>query len=136
MQNRDGTTHIILKPLDSIARLAVRVRKPRVNLTRFHGVFDPNSHLRSQVTPAKRGKRTADEANTLAQRRAAMTWAKSLKRVFKIDIEFSFFDAPNRLMGLPYCRPKVGGPGGCCTRTIRLAQVGNLMPVNTTFLRV
>jgi len=32
---RDGTAHIILEPLDFIARLAALVPKPRVNLTRF-----------------------------------------------------------------------------------------------------
>ena len=55
---RDGTTHVVLEPLDFIARLAAWVPKPRVNLTRFHGVFAPNSHLRAQVTPGQRGKRT------------------------------------------------------------------------------
>ena len=38
---RDGTTHVIFEPLDFIARLAALVPKPRVNLTRFHGVFTP-----------------------------------------------------------------------------------------------
>jgi hypothetical protein len=84
---RDGTTHIILEPLDFIARLAALVPKPRVNLTRFHGVFAPNSALRRHVTPTGRGKRRFDEMKTPAQRRAAMTWAQRLKRVFKIDIE-------------------------------------------------
>lgn len=37
---RNGTTHVIFEPLDFIARLAALVPKPRVNLTRFHGVFD------------------------------------------------------------------------------------------------
>jgi len=66
---------------------------PRVNLTRFHGVFAPNSKYRAQVTPAKRGRggrhaTTADpEARTPAERRAAMSWAQRLKRVFGIDIE-------------------------------------------------
>jgi len=36
---RDGTTHVIFEPLDFIARLAALVPKPRVNLTRFHGVL-------------------------------------------------------------------------------------------------
>jgi hypothetical protein len=41
---RDDTTidrrsHAIFEPLDFIARLAALVPKPRVNLTRFHGVF-------------------------------------------------------------------------------------------------
>lgn len=65
--------------------------KPRVNLTRFHGVFAPNSQHRALVTPAKRGKgnkaKGPDEPQTSAERRAAMTWARRLKRVFNIDIE-------------------------------------------------
>lgn len=90
---RDGTTHVIFEPLDFIAKLAALVPKPRVNLTRFHGVFAPNSKHRTLVTPAKRGKgskpQALDEAQdqTPAERRAAMTWAQRLKRVFNIDIE-------------------------------------------------
>ncbi len=38
---RDATTHVIFEPLDFIALLAALVPKPRVNLTRFHGVFAP-----------------------------------------------------------------------------------------------
>jgi hypothetical protein len=89
----DGTTHVIFEPLDFIARLAALVPRPRVNLTRFHGVFAPNSKLRALVTPAKRGRgnkaRAADETQdqTPAERRAAMSWAQRLKRVFNIDIE-------------------------------------------------
>jgi hypothetical protein len=44
-----------------------------------------------QVTPAKRGKVKRlcplDEDQTPAERRASMTWAQRLKRVFNIDIE-------------------------------------------------
>lgn len=61
------------------------------SLSRFHGVFAPNSRHRALVTPAKRGRgnkvRVADEPATPAQRRASMTWAQRLKRVFNIDIE-------------------------------------------------
>ena len=53
---RDGTTHIIFEPLDFISKLAALVPKPRVNLTRFHGVFALNSKHRALVTPAKRAK--------------------------------------------------------------------------------
>jgi hypothetical protein len=49
---RDGTTQAIFEPLDVIARLAALVPKPRVNLTRFDGVFAPNSKHRTRVTPA------------------------------------------------------------------------------------
>ena len=78
---RDGTTHVIFEPLDFIARLAALVPKPRVNLTRYHGVFAPNSRHRALVTPAGRGKAHKLKASaegqepTPAERRASMTWA-------------------------------------------------------------
>ena len=57
-------------------------------------MFAPNSKHRARVTPAKRGRggehaTTADpeEERTAAERRAAMTWAQRLKRVFGIEIE-------------------------------------------------
>ena len=90
---RDGTTHIIFEPLDFIARLAALIPPPRINLTRYHGVFAPNSPHRALVTPGKRGKgsktQDADETQeqTPFERRASMTWAQRLKRVFQIDIE-------------------------------------------------
>ena len=86
---RNGTTHVIFEPLDFISRLVSLVPKPRVNLTRFHGVFAPNSRYRSLVTPAKRGRgKTGKTLNdqTPAEKQASMTWAKRLKRVFDIDI--------------------------------------------------
>jgi len=78
------------------------VPKPRVNLTRFHGVFargglPPNSKFRVRVTPAKRGRgrkrrqRQPTGENWLdktpAERHQSMTWMQRLKRVFNIDIE-------------------------------------------------
>jgi hypothetical protein len=85
---RDGTTRVIFEPLDFIARLAALVPKPRVNLTRFHGVFAPNSQHRALVTPARRGRgdkpkaTEAGEEQSPAERRASMSWAQRLKRVF------------------------------------------------------
>jgi len=91
---RDGTTHVIFEPLDFIARLAALVPKPRVNLTRFHGVFAPNSKHRILVTLAKRGKGSQQHTGTNdwlektpQERHRAMTWMQRLKRVFNIDIE-------------------------------------------------
>src|SRR5699024_12310679 len=73
------------------ARGSARAPKPRGSLTRFLGLFAPNSRHRAFVTPAKRGRgnkvMVADEPATPAQRRASMTWAQRLKRVFNIDIE-------------------------------------------------
>jgi hypothetical protein len=93
---RDGTTHVIFEPLDFIARLAALVPKPRVNLTRFHGVFvrggpPPNSRHRVTITPALRNKTKqalpTGQEKTRAQKHQSMTWAQRLKRVFGIEIE-------------------------------------------------
>ena len=52
-QLRDGTTHVLFEPLNFIERLAALIPKPRVNLTRFFGVFSSNSQYRSELTPRK-----------------------------------------------------------------------------------
>ena len=53
---RDGSTHVIFEPLDFIAKLPALAPGPRATLTRYHGVFAPNSKHQVNVTPAKRGK--------------------------------------------------------------------------------
>ncbi len=88
---RDGTTQVAFDPVDFMARLAALVPKPRVNLTRYHGVLAPNHRWRGAVTPAKRGKgvmRPSDnDVVSPTERHVVMTWAQRLKRVFNIDIE-------------------------------------------------
>lgn len=88
---RDGTTHIVLEPLDLIARLAALVPPPWMHLTRYHGVFAPHSKLRAAITPAHRGtgrKPQAEEGDKPATpHHVAMHWAQRLKRVFGVDIE-------------------------------------------------
>lgn len=91
---RDGTTHIVLEPLDLMARLAALVPPPRMHLTRFHGVFAPHSGLRAAVTPAHRGTgaprqavSSGDEAKPPTPRHVAMNWARRLKRVFGVEID-------------------------------------------------
>jgi ribosomal protein S27E len=82
----DGTSHVVLSPTEFMGRLAALVPKPRVNLTRFHGVFSPNSKLRKFVVPT----RPADDAAIESQfgnKAYSMTWAQRLKRVFAIEIE-------------------------------------------------
>jgi hypothetical protein len=88
---RDGTSHIVLEPLDFMARLAALVPPPRMHLTRYHGVFAPHSSLRAAITPAQRGmgKKSAEEGigRPAVPRHVAMSWAQRLKRVFGIEIE-------------------------------------------------
>ncbi len=49
--------HVVFAPLTFMARLAALVPKPRVHLTRYHGVFAPDSRWRAAITPAGRGER-------------------------------------------------------------------------------
>jgi hypothetical protein len=89
---RDGTTHIVLEPLDLMARLAALVPLPRMHLTRHHGVFAPHSRLRAAVTPAGRGRGSKPQTEESADkpvtpRHVGMSWAQRLKRVFGVEIE-------------------------------------------------
>ncbi|MEO8314631.1 MAG: transposase [Pseudomonadota bacterium] len=86
---RDGTTHIVLDPLDLMARLAALVPPPRMHLARFHGVFSPHSKLRAAMTLAHRGvggPGPIKPPTGRPPRHVAMTWAQRMKRVFGIEI--------------------------------------------------
>ena len=77
-----------LEPLEFMQRLAALVPRPRLHLTRFHGVLAPNAKLRSQVVlkvEQAATKGTCEHAAHSAPLR--MSWARMLRRVFDIDIE-------------------------------------------------
>ena len=86
---RNGTTHIILDPLDFLSRLASLIPRPRLHLTRFHGVFAPHFRYRSLVIPAFSDKtdRTSQTEQKKQKKSYSIGWAKILKRVFDIDIQ-------------------------------------------------
>ena len=74
--------------MEFMGRLAALVPRPRVNLTRFHGVFSRgglpyNSKLREYVVPQK----PIEEQENPKPKAYSMTWAQRLKRVFAIEIE-------------------------------------------------
>ena len=48
---RDGTTHLVMSPLEFMQRLAALVPRPRLHLIRFHGVLAPNAKLRALMVP-------------------------------------------------------------------------------------
>ncbi len=48
----DGTTHLLFTGMELLRRLASLVPPPRMNLTRFHGVFAPGAKLRPFLPPA------------------------------------------------------------------------------------
>ncbi len=88
---RDGTTHLVISPLEFMQRLAALVPRPRLHLIRFHGVLAPNAKLRAMVVPqepeAPEAKPAACEANCAHHRPVRLSWAKLLKRVFDLDLE-------------------------------------------------
>ena len=83
---RDGTTHVVFEPLDFLSRLAALVPSPRVNLTRFPGVFAPHHALRRAVVQSARDSGEGAGQGRGAARTASMSWAQRLKRVFGIEV--------------------------------------------------
>ena len=84
---KDGTTHIVMEPLEFMERLAALVPRPRLHLIRFHGVLAPNAKVRSKIVPAP-AERATEPPTDHAQGQGEtprMSWARLLKRVFDID---------------------------------------------------
>ena len=94
---RDGTTHLVMSPLEFMQRLAALVPRPRLHLIRFHGVLAPNAKLRSLVVPQGSPKDEQApgvaasgiqcEAQTAQVGPERISWARLLKRVFDIDMQ-------------------------------------------------
>jgi|JI10StandDraft_1071094.scaffolds.fasta_scaffold479221_1 hypothetical protein len=94
---RDGTTHLVMSPLEFMQRLAALVPRPRLHLIRFHGVLAPNAKLRALVVPqvvpqesepaAQQAKPAECEARCSRHQPVRLSWARLLKRVFDLDLE-------------------------------------------------
>jgi hypothetical protein len=94
---RDGTTHLVMSPLEFMQRLAALVPRPRLHLIRFHGVLAANAKLWALVVPkappeqqepATAVAATVEcEVETVQTRPHRISWARLLKRVFDIDLQ-------------------------------------------------
>jgi hypothetical protein len=87
----DGTTHLLFTGMELLRRLASLVPPPRMNLTRFHGVFAPGARLRPFLVPATAlpGEQEALSAATSRQKRQRaprLDGAGLLQRTFKVDV--------------------------------------------------
>ncbi|MFT5397013.1 MAG: hypothetical protein ACI85N_002228, partial [Gammaproteobacteria bacterium] len=87
---RNGTTHVthvIFEPLDFMAKLAALIPMPKVNLTRFHGIFAPNSQDRKIITSEGKTKKSSTMktkgTETETEKRKTMTWGKKVKAYFQ-----------------------------------------------------
>ncbi|MCZ8167094.1 MAG: transposase [Pseudomonadota bacterium] len=94
---RDGTTHLVMSPLEFMQRLAALVPRPRLRLIRYHGVLAPNAKLRARVVPQQppalghaatevEARAKCEEVEPVRARSQRMGWARLLKRVFDIDM--------------------------------------------------
>ena len=84
---REGTTHIVMSPLEFMQPLAALVPRPRLHLIRFHGVLAPNAGLRAAIVPGP-PQNTSEPAGEHAHGAPArMGWARLLRRVFDLDLE-------------------------------------------------
>jgi len=125
----DGTTHLVMSPLEFMQRLAALVPRPRLHLIRFHGVLAPNAKLRAMVVPsgphehAEAAQAAACEANCAHHSPVRLSWARLLKRVFELDLEH----CPNcggELKIIAAILPRQRQGSACCgIRWIRIGQV-------------
>ena len=86
---QDGTTHVVISPLEFLQRLAALIPRPRLHLIRFHGVLAPHAKLRAAIVPTPAENESGLPADhTHAQPSPVrLSWACLLKRVFDIDLE-------------------------------------------------
>jgi hypothetical protein len=111
----DGTTHVILEPLELMEKLAAIVPAPRAHLVRYAGILAPAAKWRASVVPAGTGAESphahdlqpvpetahcvtesasetvpsAEPAPTLVadpRHGPNYTWAELMKRVWALDI--------------------------------------------------
>jgi hypothetical protein len=100
----DGTTQLFFTGLTLLRPLACLVPPPKLNLTRFHGVFAPGAKVRPLLLPrAQAEPGPQQESLSLAARvveepkqvrRPRLDWAGLLHRTFSVDV---------------FCCPKCGG---------------------------
>jgi len=111
---RNGTTHMVLTPLELLEKLAALVPRPKIHLVRYHGILAPAAKSRAAIVPlaaapdaesdavshpgcsssssAPRNASTLAQSGPPAPGPAAAahlryyTWSELMARVFKIDV--------------------------------------------------
>ena len=110
----DGTTRLVLEPLELLEKLAALIPRPRVNLLLYHGVLAPNAAMRKAVVAYGREPIKQEMPPTIEQAhldlfarlqaeaqpgsylkilapqptpaRSNYTWAFLMKRAFQADV--------------------------------------------------
>ena len=84
----DGTSHLLLSPMDLLEKLAALVPPPRFHLLRYHGVLAPRARDRGRIVPTKPVEEStaADRASSAPPCGHRLGWAALLARVFSVDL--------------------------------------------------
>jgi hypothetical protein len=92
MKRRRGRSRVlVLTPDELLSRFARLVPPPRAHGIRYHGVFAPNSSMRSRIvpgpdrTPVAPAPGPAPPASPPPARRHRVPWAELLRKVFGVD---------------------------------------------------
>jgi len=83
----DGTTAILLSPLELVEKIAALVPPPRRHLVRYHGILAPHAKDRDKIVPAtSSGEQPVDEQSS-TPRPYRLSWAALIVRTFGLKLE-------------------------------------------------
>ena len=84
----DGTSHLLLSPMDLLEKLAALVPPPRLHLLRYHGLLAPRARARDRIVPAKPVAEPSAAACDASAPSCGhrLRWATLLARVFSSDL--------------------------------------------------
>jgi hypothetical protein len=77
----DGTTGVSMTYSEFIEKLMALIPPPRRSLTRWNGIFAPASRMRREIAPKPEARK-----GFAFQGKGGGSWARLLKRVFKVDV--------------------------------------------------
>jgi Putative transposase len=95
---RDGSTALLLEPLELLERLAALVPPPRRPLLAYHGLLAPRARWRAAIVPPPVADGARADAGGRSPRR--WPWARLLHRVFAIEVLVcERCGSPRRILG-------------------------------------
>jgi len=86
-QFSDGTTHLLLSPLEFLEKLSVLIPPPKSHLIRWGGCFASHSPYRKRLVLRAEAKKGFDFDNANdGNKTKNHSWSRALARAFKIDV--------------------------------------------------
>jgi len=100
---RDGSTHIVLTPLEMLEKLSALIPSPHAHLVRYAGIFAPAAKWRSLIVPTSSppvetepaihalgaqaaGIEASNVETPVCRHGRNYTWAELMKRVWALDV--------------------------------------------------